>query len=390
MHLNNQERVGRLAGAFFHCCLALNLQVIVFMIKYIIRRLVQAVPIFFGITLLSYLLLWLAPGDVVTLLFFDPNVSEETRERLATQLGINDPFHIQYLRWLIGDDWLRWDSDGDGIADQAVEFLLPLDANGDGKPEPPGEKYGILRGDFGRSFVRKKPVMEVILANLPATLELGIASLLVALAVGVPVGVLSAATKGRWFDKISRVMAVVFNAVPGFWLGLILILVFGKQLDILPMGGRCVSNLYGLCPSLLQRVPYLILPTFVLAVISIASFSRYGRTSTLEVMGQDYIRTARAKGLSRRNVDFKHAARNAMIPIATLLGPIITNLWGGAIVTEQVFAWPGVGRIAYNGALQRDHPIVMGIVIFASIGTILGFLLSDIFYVILDPRIRLS
>ena len=362
------------------------------MTKYIIRRLVQAIPIFFGITLLSYLLLWLAPGDAVTLLFFDPNVSEKTRERLAAQLGINDPFHIQYLRWLAGDDWLRWDTDSDGIADRAVEFLVPLDANGDGKPEPPGERYGILRGDFGRSFVRKKPVMEVILANLPATLELGTASLLVALVVGVPVGVLSAATQGRRFDKIARVMAVLFDAIPSFWLGLILLLVFssGRGVDILPMGGRCVPNLYGLCPPLFQRIQYLILPTFVLAVISIAPFSRYGRTSTLEVMNKDYIRTARAKGISSRAVHFRHAIRNAMIPIATLLGPIITNIWSGAVVTETVFAWPGVGRIAYNGALQRDHPIVMGIVIFASLGTILGFLLSDILYVMIDPRIRLS
>ena len=360
------------------------------MTKYIIRRLIHAVPTFFGITLICYLLLWMAPGDVITRLFFAPNISEETRERLKAQLGINDPFHIQYIRWLIGDDWLRWDSDGDGIADQAVEFLAPLDANGDGEPEPPGENYGVLRGDFGISFVRKRPVMEVILANLPATLELGIATLLISLAVGISVGVISAAKQGSWFDKIARVMAVLFNAIPSFWLGLMLLLLFGSLLGILPLGGRCVPNLYGTCPPLFERISYLILPTFVFSTINIANFSRYMRTSTLEVTSQDYIRTARSKGFAERIVYFRHALRNALIPIATLLGPTITNLWGGAVITETVFAWPGVGRVLFNGAIQQDYPIVMGIVILAALGTILGLLLSDIFYVILDPRIRLS
>ena len=271
-----------------------------------------------------------------------------------------------------------------------MEFIVPLDANGDGEPEPPGEHYGILRGDFGQSFIQKKPVMKVITDNLQATLELGIASLITALVVGIPVGVISAATKGRIFDNGSRVMAVLFNAIPGFWLGLILLLFFGSQLGILPLGARCGASLTGVCPPIYERMEYLILPTFVLSATNIALFSRYVRTSTLEVMNQDYIRTARSKGLGRRSVYFKHAMRNAMIPVATLLGPIITNLWGGAVVTETVFAWPGVGRVAYQAATQQDFPVVMGVVIFAAIGTILGFLLSDILYVIIDPRIRLN
>ena len=207
------------------------------MIKYIIRRLIQSIPTFLGITLLSYLLLWLAPGSVVERLYFAPNISAETRARLAAQLGIDDPFHIQYLRWLAGDDWLRWDADGDGVADGAFELLTPLDEDGDGVPEPPGENYGILRGDFGRSFIKKKPVMEIFLANLPATLELGIAAILVSLVIGVPVGVLSAVTRGRMFDNVSRVMAVIFDAVPNFWLGLHpLVHVCGRLFDIVPTG----------------------------------------------------------------------------------------------------------------------------------------------------------
>lgn len=360
------------------------------MFKYIIRRLVQSIPIFFGITLLSYLLLWLAPGSVVERLYFAPNIKAETRARLAAQLGIDDPFHIQYLRWLAGDDWLRWDADGDGVADHAFEPLASLDEDGDGQPEPPGENYGILRGDFGRSFIKKQPVLDIIMANLPATLELGIAAILTSLVVGFPVGVISAVTRGRLFDNVARIMSVIFDAIPNFWLGLIMLLFFGRELDLLPMGGRCPPTLTGVCVPLFERLDYLIQPTFVFAAGFIALFSRYIRTSTLEVLSQDYIRTARAKGLAPRVVNFRHAMRNAMIPVATLLGPIITNVWAGAIIIETVFAWPGVGRIAFTSAIQQDYPVVMGIVIMASLGTILGFLLSDILYVVIDPRIRLD
>ncbi len=360
------------------------------MIKYIIRRLIQSIPTFFGITLLSYLLLWLAPGSVVERLYLAPDIKAETRERLAAQLGINDPFHIQYLRWLVGDDWLRWDSDGDGVADGAFELLTPLDEDGDGKPEPPGDNYGILRGDFGRSFVKKQPVLDVLLANLPATLELGIAALVTSLVIGIPVGVMSAVTRGRLFDNVSRVMAVIFDAIPNFWLCYILIFIFGVALKIVPIGGRCVPNLYGVCPPLFERLIYLLVPTIAFAAGFVALFSRYVRTSTLEVLSQDYIRTARAKGLAPQVVNFRHAMRNAMIPVATLLGPIITNVWAGAIVIETVVAWPGLGRIAFTSAIQQDYPVVMGIVIFASLGTILGFLLSDILYVLIDPRIRID
>ena len=359
------------------------------MTKYVIRRLIQAIPTFFGITFLSYLLVWASPGSVVDRLFFGPNIRPEAKEALAAQLGINDPFPIQYLRWLAGDDWMRWDSDGDGVADSSV--LIPLDANGDGEPEPPGDSYGILRGDFSNSFLKRNtPAVELITDSLPATIELGVAALLLSLLVGIPVGILSAASRGRWFDNASRVMAVIFNAIPGFWLGLILILVVGSWLDLLPMGSRCAPSLTGECPPIHQRLEYLIMPTFVLATGNIALFSRFMRTSMLEVLGQDYVRTARSKGLSSRVVYFKHAMRNALIPIATLLGPAITGLWAGAVVTETIFSWPGAGRVAVNAVVQQDFPVVMAVVIFAAISTIIGFLLSDFLYAAIDPRIRLS
>ena len=374
------------------------------MAKYIIRRLFQAIPTFFGITFISYLLLWASPGSVADRLFFGPNIRGDVKARLSAELGINDPFPIQYLRWLAGDDWMRRDTDGDGLADHA--FLVDLEApelDRSGKPVrdeesgeivmqrlPPGENRGILRGDFSRSFLKRQPALNLITDSLPATLELGVASLLFSLTIGIPVGVFSAITRGRLFDNSSRVMAVLLNAVPNFWLGLILILVFGSALGWLPMGGRCAPTLTGVCPSLQTRLHYLLLPMVVLSATNVAIFSRFMRTSMLEVMNQDYIRTARAKGLSNRQVFFKHATRNALIPIATLLGPIITGLWGGAIVTETIFSWPGVGRVALQAVIQLDYPVVMAVVIFASVGTILGFLLSDIMYAVIDPRIRME
>jgi peptide/nickel transport system permease protein len=373
------------------------------MVKYIVRRLIQAIPTFLGITVISYFLLWASPGSVADRLFFAPNIRPDTKARLEAQLGINDPLPIQYLRWLIGDDWMRWDSDGDGLADHS--FLVDLEApqiGRDGKPVrdendqiimepmPPGENYGILRGDFSKSFLKRQPAIKLITDNLSATLELGISALVFSLIIGIPVGVLSAVNRGRLFDNSSRIMAVILNAIPNFWLGLILILVFGSALGWLPMGSRCDATLTGECPPITDRLQYLLLPTLVLAGNNIAVFSRFTRTSMLEVMNQDYVRTARAKGLSRRLIYFKHAMRNALIPIATLLGPIITGLWGGAIVTETIFSWPGVGRVALNAVIQLDYPVVMAVVIFASVGTIFGFLLSDIMYAVIDPRIRLE
>ncbi len=358
------------------------------MIKYIVRRLIQAVPTFLGITLLSYLLVYLSPGSVVDRLLFGPNTRPEQRELLASQLGINDPFPVQYLRWLLGDDWMRWDSDGDGVSDGSV--IIPLDVNGDGEPEPPGKALGILRGDFGQSFLKRSPAVQIIVERMPATLELGVSALLLSVAIGVPVGVLSAVQRGKLIDNLGRVMAVVLNAVPAFWLGLILILLFGSTLGWLPMGSRCKPSLTGECPPVTGRLEYLLMPTFVLATSNIAIFSRFMRTSMLEVMGQDFVRTARAKGLSSRAVYTRHAMRNALIPIATLIGPIVTGLWAGSVVIEQIFSWPGVGQAAVDAIVQQDYPVIMTVVIFTSVGTIIGFLVSDILYSLIDPRIRLQ
>ena len=356
------------------------------MIKYTLRRLVQAIPTFFGITIFSYLLMAAAPGGPVAALTFDPKITPQQRERVAARLGVNDPLPLQYVRWLLGDDWMRWDSDDDGTADRA--FLIPLDADGDGEPEPPGQNRGVLRGDFGRSFFYRRPVIDLLGERVAATLELGAAALMFGLVLGVPIGILAAVRKGRWFDNLTRVLAVVFNAVPIFWLGLILILLFGSTLGVLPMGGRCPPALSGGCPPIYGRIEYLILPTFVLATGTIAIYSRYMRASMLDVMSQDYMRTALSKGLTGRAVWFKHGARNALIPLATFLGPQITGLLSGAAITETIFSWPGLGRFAVQAVTSQDYPIVMTVVIVSAVATMFGYILSDILYAVIDPRIR--
>ncbi|NDJ60175.1 MAG: ABC transporter permease subunit [Chloroflexi bacterium] len=364
------------------------------MVKYTLRRLLQGIPTFFGITILSYLLMTAAPGGPVAALTFGPNVSPQDRQQLAARLGVNDPLPIQYLRWLLGDDWMRWDSDGDGIADSS--FLIPLDADGDGEPEPPGVRQGVLRGDFGRSFFYRRDVASMIGERVAATMELGASALLLGLSVGVPIGIVAAVTRGSRFDTATRVMAVMFQAIPVFWLGLLLIMLFGSALPralgldspILPMGGRCPPVLIGGCPPIYGRIEYLILPTFVLATGAIAIYSRYIRASMLDVMSQDYMRTAHSKGLKGRSVWFRHGARNALIPLATFLGPAITGLLGGAAITETIFSWPGLGRFAVEAVRAQDFPIVMAVVIITAIATLLGYILSDILYALIDPRIR--
>lgn len=358
------------------------------MTAFILRRLVQAIPTFFGITILSYLLMVGAPGGPVAALTFNPRMSPQEREAYAARLGVNDPLPIQYLRWLFGDDWMRWDNNGDGIADGS--FLLPLDANGDGVAEDPGLRRGILRGDFGISFTLRRPVLEVIVERIPATFELGIAALALSVVVGVPVGIFAAIRRGGLFDNATRVMAVLFNAIPSFWLGLIMILFLGSRLGIFPMGSQCATTLTGGCPPLFQRLNYLILPATVLAVGPIASYSRFMRTSMLETISKDYIRTAQAKGLPARAVWFRHGARNALIPMATFLGLAITGVLGGAAVIETIFSWPGLGRLAVTAVVQQDYPVVMATVILTAIATLLGLVLTDVLYGYIDPRIRFS
>lgn len=348
------------------------------MFRYIIRRLIQSIPTFFGITFLTYFIMAMAPGGPAAILAFDPNLPPGERERLERRMGLDDPWIIQYFHWLVGDDFRMRDLDGDG------------------EVESWGQRQGILRGDFGVSFVLgRRPVMDLIGQYVVPTVELTSISLFVGMTFGVLIGILAAVNRGGLFDNMTRVFAVVFNAVPNFWLGLMLILVFASWLGWLPTSQRCspTASLLrggGGCPPIYERLEYLILPVFTLGTGYIAGYSRYMRTSMLDVIGQDYIRTAHSKGLSTRTVWMRHGARNALIPIATFLGPAITGLIGGAVVTESIYSWPGLGRQALASINNLDYPFVMATVVISAIATIIGYIISDILYALIDPRIRFS
>jgi len=328
------------------------------MTRFIIRRLLQSIPTLIGITILSFTIMRVAPGDPVRQITFDPNISEKTRDALRHQFGLDQPIHVHYVSWL-------WD---------------------------------LLHGDLGISVIQKRPVLKVIAERVPATLELTFTALLIGLIIGVPVGVFSAVRQRGIFDNLARFFAVVFNAVPVFWLGLVIILIFSVKfkewgLPSLPSGGRVDPVLAFKAKgafNLGDRLRHLLPPALVLSTGWLALFTRYMRTEVLEVIRQDYVRTARAKGLSNRVVYLVHALRNALIPLVTVLGPALAGLLGGAVVTERVFSWPGMGRLAIDAVFQRDYPVVMGNVVIGAVLVVLGYLLSDILYAVVDPRIRLE
>ncbi|GAB1420729.1 ABC transporter permease [Anaerolineales bacterium] len=347
------------------------------MTKHILRRIIQAIPTLFGVTLLSFMIMSAAPGNAALFQSFgvDPRTATpETIERLSKQMGLNDPWPIQYLKWLVGDDWMWWknyDEEGNAIERNHMT-------------------YGMLRLDFGKSFRNKESAVKLIAERIPATIELGVTSLIVGLVLGIPIGILAAVYRGGVFDNFSRIFAVLGNSIPNFWLGLILLLIFAFNLGILPSGHRCDPVKYSrsVCPPIYERLEYLILPTIVLAMGGIAGTSRFMRTSMLDTVNSDYVRTAKAKGLSPRVIWFKHAARNAMIPIATGLGPAIVGILGGAVITEQIFSWPGIGLLTIRAINSQDYNIVMATTFIFAILTIFGYILSDIFYALFDPRIR--
>ncbi len=353
--------------------------------RYVLRRLIQAIPTILGITVLSFLIMSAAPGGPAAAMTFDPKVPAKQREAMQEKLGFNDPLPVQYVRWLLGEKPIK-----------VLGFTLwegrdvpVFDRLGNEVDSKEGTSGGIIRLDFGRSLFYKRPVIDMLKQRAGATVQLGFTALVLGFSIGIPVGILSAVRRGSLFDNSSRVLAVLFNAVPVFWLGLMLILIFGKWLGALPMGNQCPLTIKG-CISFQDRVSHLILPVFTLGTGWIAVLSRYMRTSTLDVLSQDYIRTAQAKGLPNSKVWFVHATRNALIPIATILGPAIPSLLSGAVITETIFSWPGLGRLSYEAVIQQDYPMVMTVVLLSGMITILGYLLSDILYALIDPRIRLG
>jgi peptide/nickel transport system permease protein len=352
--------------------------------RYVFRRLLQAIPTLLGVSIIAFILVSSTPGDPIAIRTFDPNITQETREIMRRQLGLDQPVAIQYIRWFTGFS-LRTGDVAEELSIRQTRCtyyetvnLTVCDSGG-----------GVIRGDLGTSIETRQAVWTRITERMPATLELGAAALLLSLVLGVPLGVMSAVYQGSKLDNIVRILAVVGNAIPIFWLGLMSIFFFGVYLGWLPTGGRQTVTLTAEF-DLVDRLRHLILPAVILAFGGIAGISRFMRTETLEVIRTDYIRTAKAKGLPYSVVWFVHATRNALIPLMTLLGPAITGVLTGAVVTETIFAWPGMGRLAFSAAVQRDYTTVLGTVMFFAVLTIIGNLLSDILYGVVDPRVRLS
>ncbi len=346
------------------------------MTRHIIRRLIQSIPTLLGVTILSYLLMSAAPGDPIRQMTFgDPNMTPQQKEALADLYGLNDPWFIQYMVWISGNDWMWWKYEGGTYQGEFTEVNM---------------RYGILRGDFGTSIQKRLPVLDLVKIRLPATMELGFATFMVSIFVGIPVGIGAAVWHGKFFDSASRILAVVGQSIPDFWAAMLLFLILGISLNISwARGGRCVRSRVpcGQIP-ITERLQFMILPTLVLSFGGVAGYSRFMRTSMLDTINSDYIRTARAKGLQDRTVWVKHGARNALIPIATFLGPAVVGILGGAVVIERIFSWPGLGQLFLEAVSQRDYPVVMASVIIGATLTVIAYIISDVLYAVFDPRIR--
>jgi peptide/nickel transport system permease protein len=321
------------------------------MTRYVVRRLLQAIPLLLIISVVIFVLLQ-SSGDPLATMGGRKASRPEDRARLARIMGLDQPIYMQYLFWLIGNDWKDVDVDGDGIGDT------------------PGTRKGVLRGDFGKSLVmRGKPALDIIIERLPNTLILMIPAEILILSVSLVIGIYSALRQYSWMDQL-YIFGVNFKK----W-----------GLPYLPTVGMFDPKVG---KTTAQIAIHMILPIFSMSIISISGYSRYVRSQILEVISQDYIRTAYAKGLSERMVLMGHALKNAAIPIVTLIGIDIPFLLGGAVVTETIFGWPGMGRLFIDHLSRYDTPVVMGILMMISLAVILSQLLTDIAYGWLDPRIR--
>ncbi len=341
------------------------------MTRYIIRRLLQAIPLLLIISVVIFLLAN-AMGDPLASFGGRRRIRSSDRERLTRQLGLDKPIAVQYVVWLIGNDWMNVDLDGDG------EF------------ESKGTRQGVLRGDLGKSFMSKRPVTELIAERLPNTLLLMSVSEAVIIASALVVGVYSALKQYSLMDNLVTGLSFVGYSMPIFWIALLTMFIFAVNfkkwgLPYLPTVGK-----YDLAvgPTAAQVAWHMILPVTSMSIISIAGYTRYIRSCMLEVIYDDYIRTARAKGLSERMILFRHALKNASLPLVTLIGLDLPLLLGGAVVTESIFAWPGMGRLFWNAAQDTDIPVLMGVLMLIAMAVVVFQIITDVTYTFLDPRIR--
>ncbi len=323
------------------------------MLTYIIKRMLLMVPILLGITVLSFGVMRLAPGGPAEAqMNFSAKASAEARERLRKLYGADQPFYKQYATWLT--------------------------------------KFMTL--DFGEAFADGRKVKDKILERLPITLTINLLSLGLVLLIAIPVGIMSATRQYSLLDRFTTIFVFVGFSTPSFWLALLLIYLFGVQWGVLPISGIHSLDITGLTfwGRLSDEANHLILPVFVSAFGGLAGFSRYVRNNMLEVMRQDYIRTARAKGLTEQIVIYKHALRNALMPVITILGLSLPGIIGGSVIMETVFGIPGMGQLMYQAVLSRDYNLVMGILVPGAFLTMLGNFLADVAYAFTDPRVRLK
>jgi peptide/nickel transport system permease protein len=322
------------------------------MLRYILKRLVMMLPLLLGITLISFVVIHLAPGEPTDLQTeLNPEASVELKERLRSQYELDKPLYVQYGKWL----------------------------------------SRLAHLDFGDSFSQDhRPVLNKIVERLPVTIMINFLSIAVILAVAVPIGILSAIRRNSLFDRLTTLFVFVGFATPSFWLALLLMDYLGVHLGLFPIAGlKSFGYEYlDLGHKIWDMLHHLILPVFVSAFGGLAGFSRYMRSNMLEVIRQDYILTARAKGLPERLVVCKHALRNALLPVITILGLSVPGLIGGSVIFETIFAIPGMGKLFYDGVMMRDYPLIMGILVIGAVLTLLGNLVADVCYALADPRIR--
>ena len=316
------------------------------MSSFVLRRILQSLLLLLIVSAIGFTILHLAPGGPLSQFMAGGDMRQADIDRLTHQLGLDRPLPVQYLEWL----------------------------------------WRMLHGDWGRSYRDQQPVLAVISSHLAATLELMLSSILIAMVLGSWIGVLGAIRRYSVFDTLATVGSMVALSIPTFWFGLVVIWVFSVWLGWLPAGNRTTEG----DGSFLDHLHHLVAPSLVLALVSTAIWSRYMRSSLLDVVHQDYIRTARSKGISERRILIRHAIRNALLPMITILGLQLPTLLSGALITETVFTWPGMGRLFLDSISYRDYPVVMGILMFTAVLVLLGSLIADLLYGVADPRIRLA
>ncbi|MBZ0276289.1 MAG: ABC transporter permease [Anaerolineae bacterium] len=341
------------------------------MTNYIIRRLLQAIPLILLVTMVIFLLLQSTGDPLATMGGRQPTRAAD-RERLRRVMGLDQPILTQYLYWLVGNDWTLVDRDGDG------------------EPETPGRRLGVLRGDFGESIVTRQPALEIILQRLPNTLLLMVSSEVVVISIALLVGIVSAVKQYSRLDNFLTGLSFTFFSMPIFLMGFGLLYIFGVKFREWGLPYLPTVSSPSTAKSIGELIWNMVLPVATISLISIAGYSRYIRSNMLEVINSDYIRTARSKGISERAVLFRHAFKNAALPLATLIGLDIPFFLAGAIVTESIFAWPGMGRLFIDHLNRTDYSVIMGLMVIITVAVVVFQLLTDLVYTWLDPRIRYS